>query len=123
MSDIDTKANVLLRGTAARQAVVDRLLGRSIWNGFVTAMLVPVIASLVFLIAWSGWYRDRPEHSAVLLGGALSSLVWVSLAVMQVAGRLRALSVILERSGVLARFVGADDRSCGTQSDGGDHAV
>jgi len=36
------------------------------------------------------------------------TLLWVSLAVMQVAGRLRALSTILERSGVLAQFVDAN---------------
>lgn len=107
---IETKAHAVLRDTAARQAIVDRFLGRSVWNGFVTTMLVPVIANLLFLIAWSGWYRERPEYSAIFFGGALSSLVWVSLAVMQVVGRLRALSTILERSGVLAQFVGADGK-------------
>jgi len=119
MSDLETKAKILLRDAAARQAVVDRLLGRSVWNGFVSTMLVPVIANLVFLIAWSAWFRDRPEYSAIFFGGALTSLVWVSLAVMQVAGRLRALSTILERSGVLAEFVGASVAG----SEGGNKAV
>ena len=115
---METKANVLLRETAARQAVVDRLLGRSVWNGFVTSMPAPVIANVLFLIAWTASYRDRPEHSAVFLGGALVSLAWVSFAIMQVASRLRALSTILERSGVLAHFVGTDAELVGAHSDG-----
>jgi len=123
MSDIERKANVLLRDTAARQAIVDKLLGRSLWNWFVTAMLVPVLANLLFLIAWSGWFRGRPEYSAIFLGGALSSLVWVSLAVMQVAGRLRALSTVLERSGVLAQFVGTGGQVSFARSEGGEPAV
>jgi hypothetical protein len=81
-------------------------------------MLVPVIVNVLILIVWTGWYRDRPEQSAMLLGGALSSLLWVSLAVMQVAGRLRALSTVLERSGVLAQFVGPDRQLLAGRSDG-----
>lgn len=108
MSDFEARAQVLLREAGSRQAIVDRLLGRSIWNAFVTSMLVPVVANLVLLILWGGWQAGRVEYAPVFLGGALFSLVWVSLAVIQVAGRLRALSTILERSGVLAQFVGAN---------------
>jgi len=108
VTDIEAKANVLLREAAARQIIVDRLLGRSVWNGLVRAMMVPVIADVLFLLVWSIWAQNRPEFAGLLLGGALSALLWVSLAVMQVAGRLRALATILERSGVLAQFIGAD---------------
>lgn len=108
MNDIESRVSVLLREAASRQAIVDRLLGRSIWNGFITAMVVPVIANLVFLVLWVGWQGGRLEYSPIFVGGALVSLVWISLAVVQVAGRLRALSTILERSGVLAQFVGQD---------------
>ena len=108
MTDIAGNANVPLREAAARQAIVDRLLGRSIWNGFVRAMLVPVIANLLFLLVWSVWVQTRPEYTGLVLSGALSALLWVSVAVMQVAGRLRALATILERSGVVARFVGTE---------------
>jgi hypothetical protein len=115
MSDIERRAAVLLREAASRQAVVDRLLGRSIWNGFVSAMVVPVIANCVFLVLWAGWQGGRLDYSPIFVGGALVSLVWVSLAVVQVAGRLRALATILERSGVLAQFVGAN--AAGADSD------
>jgi len=108
VTDIEAKANVLLRDAAARQIIVDRLLGRSVWNGLVRAMIVPVIANVLFLLIWSIWAQNRPEFAGIVLGGALSALLWVSLAVMQVARRLRALATILERSGVLAQFVGAD---------------
>ena len=107
VTEIEAKANVLLREAAARQTIVDRLLGRSVWNTFVRAMIVPVISNVLFLLLWSIWAQRRPEFAGIVLGGALSALLWVSLAVMQVAGRLRALAMILERSGVLAQFVGA----------------
>jgi len=60
MSDIETTANTVLREAAARQAVVDRLLGRSVWNGFVTSMLAPVSANLLFLIAGAGGIATVP---------------------------------------------------------------
>lgn len=110
MTDMETKANVLLRESAARQVVVDQLLGRSMWHGLVRGLAVPVIANVVFLLAWSLWARDRAEVADLVVGGALSALLWVSVAVMQVAGRLRALAIVLERSGVLAQFIGAETR-------------
>lgn len=120
VTDIEAKANVLLREVAARQIVVDRLLGRSVWNGLVRAMTVPVIANVLFLLVWSVWAQSRPEFAGIVLGGALSALLWVSLAVMQIAGRLHALATILERSGVLAQFVAADGRLTDAGSQEGD---
>lgn len=107
MSDVDVnvQADMFLKQAATRRAEVERLLGRSVWDGVLTTMLVLVIVSVLFLIGWSGWSQERPD-SSILLAGALSSLLWVSLAVVRVTWRLHALATVLERSGVLNEFTG-----------------
>ena len=104
MSDTPTAPTLLLRESAVRRSNVDRLLGRSVWSGFVTFMLVPVAANVAFLFLLSG--LGRGMDSKVLIGGALTGILWVSLAVIELARRLRALSTILERSGVLSQYLG-----------------
>ena len=105
MSDLEAQASVLLREAAARQALVDRLLGRSVWNNFVRAMAVPVVADVLFLIVWSVWGQSRPELATIFIGATLFSLLWVSVAVVQVASQMRAVTTILARSSVLDDFV------------------
>jgi hypothetical protein len=107
VSDSQTVPTLLLRESTVRHATVDRLLGRSVWSGLVTFMLVPMAVNVAFLLVWSStnWLGSGLD-SKVLIGAALSTLLWLSLAVIELARRLRALATILERSGVLARYLG-----------------
>ncbi|MGH7488334.1 MAG: hypothetical protein ACREMY_22470 [bacterium] len=105
MTDFDKLAAILLKDAAARQTLVDRLLGRSVWNGVVTTLLVPLSVSTLGLLIWSAWARGRPEYADVVVGGTLSAVFWLSVALVQVVRQLRALATILERSGTLSRFV------------------
>jgi hypothetical protein len=84
---------------------VKTLLGRSTWSGLVTFMLVPVIVSVLSLMVWDV-LLERGVDSRTALESALAGVLWVSIAVLQLTRRLRALSTVLERSGVLAQYLG-----------------
>ena len=111
MTDIDVKADLLLKDTATRQLMVDRLLRRSGWQDFPTRMLPTIAAVAGALFAWSAWGSGGHEASRALVTGALILVFWLSIALVDVVGRVRALTKILERSGALDQFVAESTRN------------
>jgi hypothetical protein len=105
MTDIEGKANVLLKEAATRQLMVDRLLGRSVWKEYVMQMLVPLSAMAAALFAWSAWGHESQQATRVILSGTLILVFWLSIVAIGVTSRLRLLTKILQRSGGLDAFL------------------
>ncbi len=105
MTNPDVQADILLKEAALRQGLVDRLLARSAWGEHAARGLVTLPAVAGALFVWSVWAFGREGSSHAFVSGALILVFWLSVALVDVAGRLRVLTKILERSGVLDQFI------------------
>ena len=102
----EARAAVLLHERAARQELVDRLIGDSIWSRFVSMLLAPIAAGALFLLISSSWVHEGSRFIDSLAAGALTGVLWLSIGLVQVTRRVQALTAILQRQGALERFVG-----------------
>jgi hypothetical protein len=62
MANLDMEADILLKETATRQLMVDRLLGWSAPQEYAMRMIVPIAAGAVGLFAWSAWGDESQQR-------------------------------------------------------------
>ncbi len=104
MTDTGTAVDpsFVLRQTQARQRLVDRVREPKGWHRFFTphATASPFgVLAITILVAWV-----RP-HEWVLFVLVLAEMLAIALNLMSTTKRLEAVTLLLDRSGVLERFV------------------
>lgn len=102
---IEGRAEALLHERAARQALVDRLVGDSIWSRFVTGLVAPIAFIALFLLISRLWVQEGSRFAESIMAGALTGVLWLAIGLAQLTRRLQALTAILRKSGALAEFV------------------
>ena len=70
-------------------------------------MLGSTAAGALVVLVTGYWMGGRPDYASPVIGATAWAVLVLSIALLQVVNRLRALATILERSGVLSQFVAA----------------
>jgi len=101
----EAAVTVLLKRQRDRQKIVDELLERPTWSRYSTWL--PTALTLAFMAGWNAW-PDSASHATLLIALLTSLLVGISISQAQAARRLKAITIILDRSGALDQFIFAD---------------
>jgi hypothetical protein len=105
MSDTGTGAvdpSAVLKQALARQRLVDRVRDPKGWHRFFTPHATASPAGVLVIAILVAWVRP---HEWVLFLLLLAEMLAIALNLMSTTKRLEAVTLLLDRAGVLERFV------------------